>query len=270
MINEFLDEQPSDAHWEFQDWRLANPDGFYLTQKSKGTYRLHHAGCHHVGSPFWDGIAHGSLSSVTANQKICSSNPSELFNWIADRNLSNTICTHCIDGVNPRHLQASNSAEKRINGWIADLEEWKEQNPNMDWHPTTEDEPSEANNGWAPQEELPAETPLFEGARLVVQVNAFERNPIARQQCIAYHGCNCSVCGFNFNDAYGSSAEGYIHVHHLKPLASIGKEYAIDPINDLRPVCANCHAVIHLRQPPYEIDELKGIFQASVITSPGT
>jgi predicted HNH restriction endonuclease len=64
------------------------------------------------------------------------------------------------------------------------------------------------------------------------------------------------VCGFNFGAAYGGSAEGYIHVHHLKPLASIGEEYVIDPIKDLRPVCANCHAVIHLRQPPYSIEEV--------------
>jgi len=110
---------------------------------------------------------------------------------------------------------------------------------------------------WSFQEELGIEKSLVEGASFTVQVSAFERNPVARQKCIAHYGTGCSVCGFNFSATYGSSAEGYIHVHHLKPLASIGEEYIIDPIKDLRPVCANCHAVIHLRQPPYSIEEMK-------------
>lgn len=112
---------------------------------------------------------------------------------------------------------------------------------------------------WSFQEELGIEEPLVEGASFTVQVSAFERNPVARQKCIAHYGTSCSVCAFNFGATYGSCAGSYIHVHHLKPLASIGEEYVIDPIKDLRPVCANCHAVIHLRQPPYSIEEVKGM-----------
>lgn len=112
---------------------------------------------------------------------------------------------------------------------------------------------------WSFQEELGIEQPLVEGASFAVQVSAFERNPVARKKCVAHYGTSCSACGFNFSAIYGGPAEGYIHVHHLKPLASIGEEYVIDPIKDLRPVCANCHAVIHLRQPPYSIEEVKGM-----------
>jgi predicted HNH restriction endonuclease len=115
---------------------------------------------------------------------------------------------------------------------------------------------------WSFQEELGIEKPLIEGASFTVQVSAFERNPVARQKCVTHYGKNCAVCGFNFGTAYGSSAGDYIHVHHLKPLASIGEEYVIDPIKDLRPVCANCHAVIHLRQPPYSIEEVKGMLHS--------
>lgn len=115
------------------------------------------------------------------------------------------------------------------------------------------------HGAWSFQEELGIEEQLVEGASYTVQVSAFERNPVARQKCIAHYGSNCTVCGFNFGAAYGVSADGYAHVHHLKPLASIGEEYIIDPIKDLRPVCANCHAVIHLRQPPYSIEEMKGM-----------
>lgn len=110
---------------------------------------------------------------------------------------------------------------------------------------------------WQFQEELGGEAPLVEGASFTVRVNAFERNPVARQKCINHYGARCTICGFNFGTAYGNAADGYIHVHHLQPLASIGEEYVIDPIKDLRPVCANCHAVIHMRQPPYSIEEVK-------------
>lgn len=106
------------------------------------------------------------------------------------------------------------------------------------------------------QKEPDIEEPLVEGASFTVQVSAFERNPLARQKCITHYGTNCTVCGFSFSATYGSSAKDYIHVHHL---ACIGKEYIIDPIKDLRPVCANCHAVIHLRQPPFSIEEMKGL-----------
>lgn len=112
-------------------------------------------------------------------------------------------------------------------------------------------------SNWSFQEELPSDEPLVEGASFTVKVSAFERNPVARQRCVAHYGTSCAVCGFSFGVTYGRTAAGYAHVHHLKPLASIGKEYLIDPIKDLRPVCANCHAVIHLRQPPYSIEEVK-------------
>ena len=42
----------------------------------------------------------------------------------------------------------------------------------------------------------------------------------------------------------GREAEGYIHVHHLRGLSDVGGEYVVDPVNDLRPVCPNCHAVL--------------------------
>ncbi|MGC9455218.1 MAG: HNH endonuclease [Phycisphaerae bacterium] len=48
-----------------------------------------------------------------------------------------------------------------------------------------------------------------------------------------------------------------MEVHHLCPLSEVGKEYQIDPIRDLRPVCPNCHAMIHRQTPALPISELK-------------
>ncbi len=102
--------------------------------------------------------------------------------------------------------------------------------------------------------ELAPETGTFaEGARTTVTVNAYERSAPARAACIAHHGSSCSVCGMSFEATYGPPGKGLIHVHHLKALASIGSEYAIDAIEDLRPVCPNCHAMIHRGDPMYSI-----------------
>jgi predicted HNH restriction endonuclease len=64
-------------------------------------------------------------------------------------------------------------------------------------------------------------------------------------------------CGFNFEEKYGSRGAGFIHVHHLNPIADAGGAYKIDPVADLRPVCANCHAMIHYKEPMLTIDELQ-------------
>jgi predicted HNH restriction endonuclease len=117
----------------------------------------------------------------------------------------------------------------------------------------------EKHSSWLFQEEFGLDEPLVEGSAFTVQVSAFERNPVARQKCIEHYGTNCSICGLSFGSLYGNVAKGYIQVHHVIPLATIGKKYVIDPIKDLRPVCANCHAVIHLRQPPFTIEEMKRI-----------
>lgn len=109
-----------------------------------------------------------------------------------------------------------------------------------------------------PEEILDEET-YIEGARKSIIVNAYERNPNARQKCIEYHGYNCVVCNFNFFDVYGEIGKGFIHVHHLKELNQIGEEYIVDPIQDLRPVCPNCHAMLHRKKPSYSIEELKYI-----------
>ena len=96
-----------------------------------------------------------------------------------------------------------------------------------------------------------------EGAKHSILVNAYERNLQAREACIQYYGAKCSVCGFKFGDHYGDLFRDYIHVHHLLPLSEIGEKYILNPIDDLRPVCPNCHSIIHKKHPPYTIDEVK-------------
>ena len=98
---------------------------------------------------------------------------------------------------------------------------------------------------------------LIEGAKKRITVNSYERNPRARAACIKHHKPVCSICKFDFYTEFGDVGEGFIHVHHIKRISEIGEKYEVDPINDLIPVCPNCHAMLHRKDPPYEIEELK-------------
>lgn len=103
-----------------------------------------------------------------------------------------------------------------------------------------------------------------EGYRVKISVNKYERDPKNRKICIKHYSPICSACGFDFSVTYGEIGTGYIHVHHLTPLSAHGgKALKIDPIKDLRPVCPNCHEMLHRVNPPYSIDRLKRFLAAA-------
>ena len=99
----------------------------------------------------------------------------------------------------------------------------------------------------------------YEGNKKQVFVNAFERNPQARRECIQRYGAICQICGFDFAETYGIEYKGFIEVHHIVPISQIGTEYHINPIKDLIPVCSNCHSALHKKINGKEptIEELK-------------
>ncbi|MHA7224123.1 HNH endonuclease [Arthrobacter sp. RHLT1-20] len=94
-----------------------------------------------------------------------------------------------------------------------------------------------------PTQPVPGTYP--EGAVARVQVNRYERSPEARRACIAHHGTTCAACGFSFEISYGGIGKDFIHIHHLVPASQLGSGYELDPITDLVPLCANCHAMAH-------------------------
>jgi hypothetical protein len=85
-----------------------------------------------------------------------------------------------------------------------------------------------------------------EGAKRHVEQERRFRNRAARQACIDHWGYQCQCCGMDFAEAYGKDlGEGYIQVHHLRPISSYEEAHSVDPIRDLVPLCANCHVMIH-------------------------
>jgi len=113
----------------------------------------------------------------------------------------------------------------------------------------------------SPPEEVLLSPTFSEGTVQRIAVNRYERDPRAREACIAHYGAVCCVCGFDFAAAYGEVMAGFTHVHHLKPLSTVGDGYVVDPVQDLRPVCPNCHAVIHRREPPYSVEEVQQLLR---------
>jgi 5-methylcytosine-specific restriction enzyme A len=105
-------------------------------------------------------------------------------------------------------------------------------------------------------EEETTEIGFPEGLLTKVFVNKYERNRINRQACISFYGETCQICGFSFEKIYGIVGRGFIHVHHLIPFSQITKEYRINPIKDLIPVCPNCHYMLHRKDPPYSPEDL--------------
>ncbi|MGQ9799680.1 MAG: HNH endonuclease [Ignavibacterium sp.] len=61
----------------------------------------------------------------------------------------------------------------------------------------------------------------------------------------------CQICGFKFE----LNGKKIIECHHLKPLSD--GEARITKIDDLISVCPTCHRIIHLRKPPFSVEEVK-------------
>lgn len=103
----------------------------------------------------------------------------------------------------------------------------------------------------------PTNEKLLEGIQKTITATIYERNPKAREECLKHWKYSCVVCGFNFEETYGELGKNYIHVHHINQISSIKKEYEVNPVEDLRPVCPNCHAMIHRNKEALTIEELK-------------
>ena len=115
------------------------------------------------------------------------------------------------------------------------------------------------NSLYSNEEEINSEIIYIEGALISKSVNSYERNPRARMKCLAHYGVKCLACGFDFEKVYGKAGKGYIEVHHLLSLASLKREYTVNPIEDLIPLCANCHAIAHRKSPSFTLMEIKAM-----------
>jgi 5-methylcytosine-specific restriction enzyme A len=45
-------------------------------------------------------------------------------------------------------------------------------------------------------------------------------------------------------------------------LSEIKEEYEVDPVKDLKPLCPNCHAIIHRTMPPIKVSKLMEVLNS--------
>ena len=96
-----------------------------------------------------------------------------------------------------------------------------------------------------------------EGRAEKILVNKYERDSGAKISCIKHHGAICAACRIDMSAIYGKEISGFIHVHHIVPIAEMKAEYCVNPITDLVPLCPNCHAVVHKFRPILSVEELR-------------
>ena len=145
---------------------------------------------------------------------------------------------------------------------------WHSEAPQLDVGPA--EEPTiraiwrEFGPGPGPNPTLPVAGTYPQDAVTRVLANRYEQDPDARRACIAHYGSTCAACGFSFEEKYGEIGADFIPVHHLVPVSELGSGYELDPITDLVPLCANCHAMTHLGVGvPRTVAELRRVIGAA-------
>jgi len=91
-----------------------------------------------------------------------------------------------------------------------------------------------------------------------------ERDPKLRGKAIeqfvkTHNKLFCEVCNFSFVDTYGEIGQGFIEVHHLKPISTYS-DGEVTQIDDMKLVCSNCHRMIHRGDPEENFHALKELF----------
>jgi len=95
-----------------------------------------------------------------------------------------------------------------------------------------------------------------EGGLREIRTEIAIRNPKLILEARRRYGTECMVCGFDFERKYGELGDGFIEVHHLKPLSK-RRNVAPTRIEDVSVVCSNCHRMIHKKRPPISPASLK-------------
>lgn len=111
---------------------------------------------------------------------------------------------------------------------------------------------------------------VAEGKVRTASLKIYERSAKLRDAAIRHFTIDgsipCRVCGFDFAKIYGTYGEGFIEIHHLKPVFSYGDEgiekTLDEALSNLVPLCSNCHRMIHRkRDRMLTIEELKQFFE---------
>jgi len=79
----------------------------------------------------------------------------------------------------------------------------------------------------------------------------------------------CHACEFDFSKACPKLGNGYIQIHHIKPVSYLkGQPLLISKaLTNVCPLSANCHQMVHKNNPPIEIEKLKTFINVDYLYS---
>ena len=95
---------------------------------------------------------------------------------------------------------------------------------------------------------------VFEGKRYDNNGKRKTRSQRLREAALVHYTRSdgkilCEACGFDFEATYGKIGKGFIEMHHEHPLHQYSDEgfnsYVAIAIENMKPLCANCHRIIH-------------------------
>lgn len=121
-----------------------------------------------------------------------------------------------------------------------------------------------------PSTSVPSFTPskneereMTEGEKKHVAYEAAHRNPALRRACLDQYGYQCQCCGMDFASLYGEElGAGFIEVHHLKLISTFDEGRPDDYVENLVPLCSNCHSMIHRgKAGPLTLGELRAAYR---------
>lgn len=130
----------------------------------------------------------------------------------------------------------------------------RKKNSSKETKPVTKDNEGKLAQDKKPEIPEPEPYDKLEGKKHQESVTRYERDRGNRKTCIAHYGYVCQVCGMNFEQTYGDIGKDYIEVHHLHPVAK--GERKVNPVEDLIPLCSNCHSMIHRQE---DVSDWKGL-----------
>lgn len=85
----------------------------------------------------------------------------------------------------------------------------------------------------------------------------------AKQAAQKKHGrLACEACGFDFKETYGVRGEGFIEVHHTKPLHTVAEDHKTS-VSDLALLCANCHRIVHATRQWLSVPEVRALLRSN-------
>ena len=107
------------------------------------------------------------------------------------------------------------------------------------------------------------ERELTEGEKKHVEYETAHRNPKLRQACLDKYGYQCQCCGMDFASVYGEElGANFIEVHHLQMISTFDENRPEDYVENLVPLCSNCHSMIHHgKQGPLSLRELREAYR---------